>query len=321
AGSGEEGVRTQEGFERGDSGQGNSELRAGDTPSGGAQDLPPIHGRRQPARGGRHGQRPQQARLRRHARRARGVHEGPRRRHGEAGAVQKRRRRHSGQRPRERHLREAHRARARPRRGALQEQPGGGDRLREGAGAFRTGRHGGLRAHGAHAPARPRHARAAREHRSRRAGLPQAEPRGRRSPRRGRGLGASLQGHLRRAPRDRLQGLRHRPAELRPPPGEAHAGWLLRRGRHARRVPRVARAQGRPRAGAPRGRLRVPDAPRGGRAVAAHTRRGRAEGSGVRAVRQGLVRVLDAQAKGEPEDSQVRSPGRRRRRPGPHQAL
>src|ERR687898_216638 len=59
--------------------------------------------------------------------------------------------------------------------------------------------------------------------------------------------------------------------------------------------------------------LRVPDAPRGGRGAAEHTGWVETQGQSVRALRRGLVWLLDEEITGEPKDSRVRGERRDRK--------
>src|SRR5215207_4423644 len=116
-------------------------------------------------------------------------------------------------------------------------------------------------------------------------------------------------GHLRRAPRDRLQRLRRRPTQLRAAPRGALQRRRLRWCGDPRRVPRLARPALDPPDGAFERPLRVSNAPWGRRGAAAYTRQCGAQGKGVRAVREGLVRVLDTPTQGEPQDRPLRGTG------------
>ncbi len=121
--------------------------------------------------------------------------------------------------PRE-HLREADGRRARDRPRSRLRELHGDLRARGGARDVRAPRHGGQPVHGVDRQARPR-AQGALRRRRRPAGLPQAQPRRPRPPPRDEGERADLQGHLRRAARDRLEGPPDDHPQLRGPRRQA----------------------------------------------------------------------------------------------------
>ena len=87
-----------------------------------------------------------------------------------------------------------------------------------GKGPLRQGGHGGLALHRRHAGHGHGPARALRERRGRDPGLHAAQPRRRGAPHASRRLCKAVQGHLRRAAHDSLQGLRYRARELQAAP-------------------------------------------------------------------------------------------------------
>ena len=130
----------------------------------------------------------------------------------------------------------------------------------------------------------------------------------------GRRLCKAVQGHLRRAAHDSLQGLRYRAGELQVAPRGAAEGrlyvgiathdeflvWHALRLIHQIEVPKD--------------RYEFQMLLGRGRGAEGDTRRGRAQAQGLRALRGGLVRVLEQAPQGEPEDSRLRREGRLRQR-------
>ena len=201
--------------------------------------------------------------------------------------------------PRLRHL---------PRQRRARRPAGRGDRQ------LRPHRHGGLVDDGRHAPRLPRAARGrARERRRRAPGVPAAD--GRRHPRRWPTSGSNIRlckGIYVEPGRDRLHRLRGDPRELRARASRrcstsgayvgiaTHDDWLVAEAA-AHRPPARARA----------GRVRVPDAARRAARPGRPARRRGPPAAHLRAVRQPLVRVLDAAARRRTRSSPATSPSTR----------